>query len=334
MKTINKYLLEKLIISKDSTLKSWQSKLIDNVEKIFSYNKAYTNKFSQIIDDFLNTDKYKKCQGKYYIIASNFYEDHFFNYYDGKDCVANFLNDMEYDELSEIFDDNQFEYSYSNSKKYKNNKYDIDLYIKSGIIAINGSKNGYSDEDSYVSILLVPKIDAHLPKEVSEKLVINSKSKLNETNVYKIPVVDFHANDIDINNVWKELRLPEKQFVIYKDKYRRNHAHFATFDDMLTSIMYNEDDFEDFNVKDDILYASDDLKEILNWYFKNIYNIEAPTKKINRNDWIHRVDNTYAYDQPAVLFDIYIGDDDYYNGPGIKFNNPKETIEKIINNIA
>lgn len=339
MKTINKFLLEKLIINKNTKEKTWQSKLIYKVETIFSYNKAYTNKFSQIINDFLNTDKYKKCEGEYCIIASDFYKDHFFNYYDGKDCVANFLNDIEYTELSEIFDDNQFEYSYSNTKKYKNDKYDIDLYIESGIIAINGSKNGYSDEDSYVSIILVPKIDAHIPKEVSEKLVITKNTKEKKYNtpypseLVKVPVCDFENQIAYKNDVWKELELPITTYVIFKDKYRGDRPHFQFTYDFVMGLCAYEDDYEDFDPTKDILYASDDLKEILEWYFNYLGINEYPTIN-NYHDWFDKYEYNFmgkkSIDNCYIMAEIYCGKDKYYNHPDFKNLNYEIDLEKIL----
>lgn len=92
-----------------------------------------------------------------------------------------------------------------------------------------------------------------------------------------------------------------KKYLVFLDKYRGNLPHFANFGDFIVTLSVNGDDFEDFDLIKDILYTSDDLDDVINWYIKNYID---KNKKIHDNDEVIRsflddhdlVDDWYQFD--------------------------------------
>ena len=174
-------------------------------------------------------------------------------------------------------------------------------------------------------------------KFLLEKLIINKdiKAGVQQTELVKLPVCDLVDYIAYLNKTWKELELPTTSYIIYKDKYRGNMPHFSTIDDFICSICYFNDDYEDFNPSKDILYASDNLKEILKWYFNYIGIKELPTKD-NIDEWVSKYENAFlnkSNDNGQVLAKIYCGIDTYYNNPKYKNINYKTDLEKMLKNI-
>lgn len=108
-----------------------------------------------------------------------------------------------------------------------------------------------------------------LTEILSEKLHLNKNYK--KTGVVKIPIPYVENGDYaveDPNNIWKTLDMPNDKYIICKDKYRHDLIMFTTLTNLLVSILQLEDCYEDWNVKEDVLFSSDDLNETIEWYIK------------------------------------------------------------------
>lgn len=124
---------------------------------------------------------------------------------------------------------------------------------------------------------------------ISDKLVTEAIS--GET--FKIDLPDRNAWDNgDKTHIWKTFEFPLKKYVIYKDMYHNDCIHFATLDDMVRNISLFSDDFEDFDPKKDILYASDNFKDAIDWYMKklNIDFAKLSSKFPDRDDLEEEID--------------------------------------------
>ena len=145
-------------------------------------------------------------------------------------------------------------------------------------------------------------------KQLFEKLKIRKSVK----NTISIPIVKYKDNVIFKNAEWKKLTLPDEEYVVYRDCYHRNKAHLAHIDDFLFQMMQFQNDFEDFDMKADILFASDDEKEIAEWYIKDYLGLKLPKDDGDTADWVNaqppRADNN-IYDNLWFLHDVYLGYD-------------------------
>ena len=173
-------------------------------------------------------------------------------------------------------------------------------------------------------------------KFLLEKLIINKNSKAKTHTKYpselvKLPVCDFGDSIVLKNQTWKELVLPNTNYVIYNDMYRGAHPHFNTTDDFVCSICAFEDDYEDFDPAKDILYASDDLKEILKWYFEYLGIYRMPNED-NYEDWVDEYEHDFkgCIDDGKVLAEIYCGIDTYYNKPKFTNIDYKKDLDEIL----
>lgn len=175
-------------------------------------------------------------------------------------------------------------------------------------------------------------------KFLLEKLVITNNSKVIKkqldypSEIVKIPVCDYENNIVYKNTIWKELELPTSTYIIYKDKYRGDKPHFTTIDDFIMSICFFEDDYEDFNPSKDILYTSNDLKDILKLYFNYIGIKELPNEN-NIDEWESKYENAFlnkSNDNGHVMGEIYSGIDTYYNNPKYKNINYKTDLYDIL----
>ena len=116
-------------------------------------------------------------------------------------------------------------------------------------------------------------------KKVLEKFQITKDSVLIKkenpfdfklTKTIGKPVADNDDKLLPVNK-WKKIKIPSEKYVVYRDLYRVNKWHLATTYDMLINMGYNSMDFEDFNPKNDILLASDDIQDIIEAYIKMIF---------------------------------------------------------------
>ena len=163
-----------------------------------------------------------------------------------------------------------------------------------------------------------------------ERLKLTSKTKLPKTGyssdwnctteTVEMPQGDSEDYKVYQNKKWKTMTLPLATYVIFKDKYRGDRPHFADLGDMLCNIYVSFSDYEQFNPDKDILYASDDLKDILEWYFKYCGATDLPTRK-NLYDWVEKWEDTLKgnhyegmLDNPQVMAEVYVGKDDWFDG--------------------
>lgn len=108
-----------------------------------------------------------------------------------------------------------------------------------------------------------------LTEILSEKLHISKTSKFMpgvEVQNIKIPRSNREESELYLNELWKEWEIPVGKYIIFKDPYRGDHAHFASFGDFLGNIIWCNEDFEDYNPEKDILFASNDIEETIQWY--------------------------------------------------------------------
>lgn len=161
-------------------------------------------------------------------------------------------------------------------------------------------------------------IDLYLIEKLKiNKDINNSSSKMYGIEWVKvnIPVADYDV--IHSNQTWKTLEMPKSTYVIFNDMYRDGLPHLADTGDFITSMCYAQDDYEDFNPKKDILYASNDLKEILKWYFNYLGIDELPKDEDDLDEWEDKYyDNTIKHrinDNLHILGEFYLGIDNFYD---------------------
>ena len=120
---------------------------------------------------------------------------------------------------------------------------------------------------------------------IQEKLKLNGNIVLSskwdgKTVKLDIPIANRDTGKIDEEDIWKSVNMPDAKFVIVKDAYRHNKPHFMVIGDFLFQLMMFQDDYEDFNPSKTILFASNDLDEVIHWYCEylkidsSIFNLE------------------------------------------------------------
>ena len=123
--------------------------------------------------------------------------------------------------------------------------------------------------------------------KLNSDIVLSSKWDGNTVNL-DIPVVDRNEGEIDEEDIWKSVNIPDAKFVIVKDGYRANKVHFMVIGDFLLQLLLFQDDYEDFNPSKTILFASDDLDEIIHWYCDYL-KIDDSIFKISDYEELYRV---------------------------------------------
>lgn len=162
-------------------------------------------------------------------------------------------------------------------------------------------------------------------KQLYEKLKIK-KTNRKPTSTISIPVVVYNDNIIYKNEEWREITLPNNEYVIYKDMYRYDQPHLAYIDDFLFNMMTFQNDFEDFDMDNDILFSSDDEQEIAEWYIKDYLKLKLPKKGSDSEDWIDSQHTTKKiYDNLSFIHDVYLGYDHIDNS----MNLDKTNMEKL-----
>lgn len=166
-----------------------------------------------------------------------------------------------------------------------------------------------------------------------EKLKINKYTSSDKYGIEwvktDIPVCDSYDQIIYQSKVWRTLEMPKSTYVIYNDFYRFNRPHLADTGDFLINMCWSQDDYEDFNPKKDILYASDNLKDILEWYFNYLKIDEFPRNEDDLDEWEQKYsyNNFKINDDIRILGEFYLGIDNYYDDCE-EFTFDKDEIEK------
>lgn len=164
-------------------------------------------------------------------------------------------------------------------------------------------------------------------KHLFEKLKIK-KSLDNHPKKISIPIVNHNDGIIYKDKEWKEITLPKEEFVIYMDKYHSNVPHLAHIDDFLFQMMQFQDDYEDFDMNKDILFASNDEQEIAEWYIKDYLKLELPENNGDTEDWVDsQKTNKRIYDSLSFIHDVYLG----YDNIDTELELNKTNIEKLTN---
>ena len=134
----------------------------------------------------------------------------------------------------------------------------------------------------------------------------------------------YASDEMDIykERTWKTWKLPLTTYIIYNDKYRGDHPHFSDVGDFCCGVEFNQVDYEDFNPDKDILFASNDLQETLEWMFDYIEIPYPPKDEEDFIEWEDKYadpyDNYYngkkqICDNVSILGKIYIGEDSWYD---------------------
>ena len=154
---------------------------------------------------------------------------------------------------------------------------------------------------------------------IIERLKINKNTGLN-TESDKVSSVEVNIPRVEedtvyINEPWKKLKLPQSKFIVFNDKYRGDKPHFADTGDFVMQLCWSQEDYEGFNPDKDILFASNDLKETLEWIFDYL-GIDYYPDEDSFEDWEIEFDSSkYSrkiLDNISLLGRLYIGEDNYY----------------------
>ena len=170
-----------------------------------------------------------------------------------------------------------------------------------------------------------------------EKLKINKYTGSDKYGIEwvkaDIPVCDNYDQIIYKSKVWRTLEMPKSTYVIFNDFYRFKRPHLADTGEFLVNMCWNQDDYEDFNPKKDILYSSDDLKDILEWYFKYLKIDELPNVD-DLDEWEEKYSNKNfkINDSIRVLAEFYLGIDNFYDDYK-EFTFDKDEIEKQLEDL-
>lgn len=154
-------------------------------------------------------------------------------------------------------------------------------------------------------------------KTIVERLIVNSKIREKNINkgAFSVYFPDWDKNNCEpiYDKIVKTVKFPTKnKYVIFLDHYRYNKYHFADIGDMLGNIAMNFGDYEDFNPNKDIVYSSNDYKDVLEYYFTNLLNIDLPPKDNDLLDeWVSKWDDKFVRepyaDNLTKLGEIYNG---------------------------
>ena len=110
---------------------------------------------------------------------------------------------------------------------------------------------------------------------ISEKLNLNGNisyqfdlSKKRGTGVKdrKFEIPKYNGGDIDIDTIWKEVKVPDGEWIVYLDQYRGKKPHFTHLGDFLTQLVIAQEDYEGITPDKVILYSSNDLDDAFEWY--------------------------------------------------------------------
>lgn len=179
-------------------------------------------------------------------------------------------------------------------------------------------------------------------KHLVEALKIKSRSKIangKEKNYFPTVTVEIPDVEdftyIDFDNIQGKIEIPDTKYVVYKDLYRQGQIHLSNLEDMYINISsWYKDDFEDFDYTKDVLYASNNLRDIARWYLFTFLKLPKPGE--DEFETGLEYENAYSnlvtqdiYDSIAVIFDFYIGNTDLETILDGKGNTLKELKDAI-----
>lgn len=166
-------------------------------------------------------------------------------------------------------------------------------------------------------------------KYLVEKLKLKNVRNKKTSILIDIPKCDWGK----MSDETYQLELPNKKYFIYKDYYRNKRVHLASIDDMCVNFGMFSSDFEDFNPTKDILFASDDEKEIAEWYIINVFNYNLPNSNDEWDDWYSNLDEEktkYPYhDSKYFIFNLFFGEDEM----NVFYDDKKQFDSKILKDI-
>lgn len=132
-----------------------------------------------------------------------------------------------------------------------------------------------------------------------------------ETSEYiSIDMPDCEDFCVNFKKIIKTIKFPRKRFFIYHDYYRGKMAHLGSLEELVVNMCLNQVDFEDFDITKDILFASNDLKEIAHWYLTSFLSLPEPDPKMfdDGDEYLkfceRKIKQKKYYDNISVLFDF------------------------------
>jgi hypothetical protein len=188
--------------------------------------------------------------------------------------------------------------------------------------------------------------DIKTGKQLSEALRIKpgkTMKSMASTISIDIPTYDFDEEAIDFTKIAKTIKVPNKQYVVYIDKYRQSLPHLNSLTEMLMEISCWIDDFEDFDPTKDILYADNSLANVARWYLVDYLGLPEPDAKKYKNSgdkYYDAVDDAVTqeiHDNISILF-AFANNDKRKTLSGHDVANPIKSITKTmindLNNVA
>lgn len=187
-----------------------------------------------------------------------------------------------------------------------------------------------------------------------EKLKLNKDFKLKPIDWkhdlkwedVSFPKSDEESNIVYIDSEWKKCKLPCAKYILFKDAYRGNRLHFADLQDFICGVIYAENDYENLDITKCIEYASNNLEEIMRYYFKvagieedfpdlsNLDNINSVEECDDIIDWYNNNEHKFkGIDTLYVLIECLLGVDEYYIFTK-QLNNINNNIAKILDSFG
>lgn len=153
---------------------------------------------------------------------------------------------------------------------------------------------------------------------------------LKEKVTIKVPKYDIYDKQKIDKKTFVKFEIPVAKYILYKDAYRGNIPHLSYVEDFLINVSMFFDDYENWNPKTDILFYSNDINEIIYYYFSNVQGIKIPTpeevKTMDEEDIENAVedvidawDHRKGYDNAAFLLHVYTGTEhEFYYGDDLR----------------
>ena len=169
--------------------------------------------------------------------------------------------------------------------------------------------------------------------QVSKEMVDNMQHNDNDCEPIldkniEVPNTDFVNMTMKPLDDWKTVKIPSTKYVVYADKYHRSRWHLATtFDMCMMTACYA--DYEDFVPENDIILASNNIKEIIEAYVEFVLEKGNAINDIDdaiiylqnkdaQDDFTdimsaNRYASSKAYDSWGAIHSIYHGDELLYD---------------------
>lgn len=179
-----------------------------------------------------------------------------------------------------------------------------------------------------INNFLIEKLKIHKDIEVWHHNTLHKDLK--KTVEIKVPKYDFYDRQKIDKKTFIKLEIPVAKYILYKDAYRGNVPHLNYVDDFLINVAMFFDDYENWNPKTNILFYSNDINEIIYYYFTNVQGIDIPTPEevqtMDEEELENAVEDaidawTYikGHDNAEFLLNVYTGkEQEFYYGDDLR----------------